>query len=713
MSLRAILDVMTPADDRLKILKDELFHLQQNFAELTVEKITSLSSKIKELYTLTYDRIANLKGYDELSFQNVIQPIINAELCTDKAFWLCCFSQHCHPNEEVRKKSNEATTELKQFFVDCMYRQDVYEVLKSYQGDDYLIEQTQLHPEENRYFLKLMQKFERNGLNAQDDSVKQRLIAIKQALADKYAKFSKNINDVNTSFIFSEIELEGAPSAWLASKKFSDADGATRYKVTLQYPDVEAVQKHAKNRETRKKINLAFNSRCKDSNIPLLMEILQLRQEQASLLGFSSHEEYVTADLMTKTSATVKEFLDELQHKLAPLLRQNLADLTAFAKTHENDPNFELTAYDLQFYTRLFTEQRFNIDMEQIRSYCPTNKVVAGTLDIYQDLLGLKFVEIKNAHAWHDEVRTFDVLNTDDGKLIGRFCLDLHPRQGKFTHAAVWNLAHGADISAFTNIPGDRKTPIMAMLCNFGKTGGLTFYEMVTFFHEFGHLMHGICANTKLAEFSQLTKLERDFVECPSKMLEYWCFDEKVLEKLTAHPESGKPLPIEIAKKLEAADKLFAGYESTRLLMLSVFDFLIHSMSKEELNNLNVVTFFDRLRLEILQVPNVEGSAYPASFGHLVSGYDGVIYGYLFAETFAADLFNSKFKSNLLDPIAGRQYRKAILEPCGSVDPIDLLTRYLGRKPSIDAFLSDLGLNTNPDQQIAESTEKTRAVVNR
>jgi thimet oligopeptidase len=330
-------------------------------------------------------------------------------------------------------------------------------------------------------------------------------------------------------------------------------------------------------------------------------------------------------------------------------------------------------------------------------------------LAVYQDLLGLTFMEIDDTNAWHEEVRTFDVSNANDGKLIGRFCLDLHPRQGKFTHAAVWNLECGADVSSLTSIQSDRKTPVMAMLCNFGKSGGLTFKEIVTFFHEFGHVMHGLCAKTKLPASSRITDLERDFIECPSKMLEFWCFDEKVLEKLTAHPESGKPLPVEIAKKLEAADNLFAGYTKARLLMLSVFDFLIHSMTKEELSHLDVTSFFNDLRLKMIQLPGVDGEAFPASFGHLVSGYDGVIYGYLLADTFAADLFHTKFKGNPLDPVAGSAYRKAILEPCGSVDPMDLLTRYLGRKPTIDAFLSNLGLTMTQDQQQSmEHTEERK-----
>jgi len=326
-----------------------------------------------------------------------------------------------------------------------------------------------------------------------------------------------------------------------------------------------------------------------------------------------------------------------------------------------------------------------------LKPYFPLDHVTKELLAIYQELLGLRFSEVADAKAWHPEVRLFEVYNQKvEGKedpLIGMFYLDMHPRTGKYGHAAVFGLQPGCVVQ------GVRQVPVCAGMMNFSKATPskpslLAHDEVVTFFHEFGHAMHQMCALAKHSMFSG-TAVERDFVEAPSQMLENWCWCEEGLARLSCHFETGAKLPSDLIKLLVVSKTAGAGYSNKRQLVYGLFDQTIHSTGKAD-----TADVFRQVQNQVFpELPLTSGTNKAGSFGHLAGGYHAQYYGYMWSDVFSADMFESVFqKEGIFNPEVGAKYRRCILQPGGSRDAADMLRDFLGRDPVPEPFLRGLGL---------------------
>jgi thimet oligopeptidase len=694
-------------------LKSGLFNASlDELASITAESIQNYVSKIKTLTKITYDGIAALSSEpsepsefsassvsfefsEGINFASVIQPLIDLSIYTEVANTLCTFPMHVHAEKEVRDASAEACEELDKLKIECEQRNDVFKVFEQYESEIYPREKSDLHFEECRYIEEMANNYKRNGLYISDDSKKERINQIKNLLSELCIQFEKNLNEENTSFTMKKDELAGMPEDWFTAER-EVAPG--EYKVTLQYPDVHPILDNVSYRPTREKIYLAFNGRCEKENMPILKQILELRAELASLLGYATHAEFAAEERMVKDAKTIDNFLKDMDERFTPLLQDNLKGLTEFAIKKENDSNFILQAHDMRYYTRAREEEHFNIDMNEIKKYFATKKVIKGTLEIYANLLGLEFIQNEKTSAWHVDVMTYDVLDGQTREKLGHFNLDLHPRQGKYGHAAVFPHLNGCDISHLTRVEKDRSPNVVAMVCNFPKEGNITFKDAQTFFHEFGHVMHFICSKTKLSS-NHGDHIETDFVEAPSQMLENWCFEPQALNLLSEHPETHQPLPQDMAQKLHDKEIMHAGYFNKRQLVFGHFDFLIHNMSLEKIKDLDIKLFYQQLLSQILQLPASRDDCFPASFGHLIGGYDVGYYGYLMSKTYAADMFATIFKNDPMSAESGMKYRREILEPGCSQDADLLLQNFLGRAPNMDAFLEDVGLKKSKDEK--------------
>jgi len=323
--------------------------------------------------------------------------------------------------------------------------------------------------------------------------------------------------------------------------------------------------------------------------------------------------------------------------------------------------------------------------------------VTKGLLEIYQKLLGLKFVEKKSGcHAWHKEVSLFEVSDSKSGAAVGQFYLDLFPRPGKFGHAACFPLQAGCVVDAKT---GTRQLPIAACVCNFAapvgdKPSPLLHSEVVTFFHEFGHVMHHLCSETELAHFAG-TSVERDFVEAPSQMLENWCYQPEVINFMSAHIKDGAKLPAETLARMVAAKDSSTGMFNTRQIVFGQFDQHLHTITDEAvLSKLDSGELFAKTWNDLMGLHVTPGTNFAASFGHIAGGYESQYYGYMWSEVYSMDMFYSNFKAGnkLLDPVSGMNYRKKILAVGSSRDAMDSLVDFLGRKPNAEAFLKSKGL---------------------
>jgi thimet oligopeptidase len=325
--------------------------------------------------------------------------------------------------------------------------------------------------------------------------------------------------------------------------------------------------------------------------------------------------------------------------------------------------------------------------MEEVRKYFPLEVVTKGLFEIYQTLLGLVFTEVETQNKWHEEVTLHRVSDKESGELLGYFYLDLHPRDGKYGHAAAFDFRTGCQLPN-----KERLHHIMAVACNFPKDGCIEFEDVETFFHEFGHVMHQICSKPELSEFAGFG-VEWDFIEAPSQLLEYFVYTKEGLALMSKHCETGETVPQELIDKLNKKKNFMGGYFYKRQLLFGIVDLKYHMLTDFS-KPVDMQALWYATEKEVYGVDN-EPRLFPfASFGHLMGGYDAGYYGYLLAETYAANMFYKMFKyGSVLDQTAGMRYRKKLLEPGATKEALQLLEDFLGEKPNPAFFLQEKGLN--------------------
>src|SRR3990167_2050644 len=696
----------------MSALEQKLYNLSLDFGGVTVEAIQRYLVWIKQLYIETYNKIAALQiSSERISFSTVVQPLINLDIYTEKAKQLCVFSREIHVDEAVRTASTEAGKELESLQIDCEQRTEVFRVLHLYEIGNYVDERLKLHPEDNQYFKELMADFRQHGLYVADEIAQHRVAEIRKKISALNIQFMQNLNEEKTSFVMSAQALDGLPKDWFTKEREVEPG---LYKITLKYPDIDMILGYATNRDTRKTLFLAFERRCVAENLPILKEILLLRNELAQLLGYKTYADYMAETSMLGDSQRIKEFLDEVNQRFTPLLKKNFSDLTDFARNYEHDSAFQLTMYDMRYYMRLREEVLFAVDTETVKQYFPEEKVINGTLHIYAQLLGLRFIEKKQQPRWQADVRYFEVYNTDSAlPMQGAFYLDLYPREGKYVAAEAIVLESGGDIAPLSGISGDRLPCIAAMLGNLTKHGNLSFEEVLTFFHEFGHLMHFICSNNRLTS-NNGAYTAIGFVEAPSQMLENWCYEPDVLRIISAHPQTQAPLPQDIAMKIRDNKRMYAGYNYKSQLAYAYFDYFIHTLSAEQLQELDLQLYYNQLQVQIMQLPAMPDACFPATFEHIVGGYEAGYYGYILSEIYAADMYATAFQTDPLSVTSGMRYRRCILEPGASQNGMDMLRIFLGREPRMDAFLEQCGmikLNVSAMAPVGISRKRRHSVV--
>ncbi|XP_051763730.1 neurolysin, mitochondrial isoform X3 [Ctenopharyngodon idella] len=614
--------------------------------DLTPEEIRHRTQRLIQRIKQAYDSVGSV-DIEKVCFENTLQVIADAKADYAASRHMLDFPQYVSHCKEVRLASTEADKCLSVFDVEVSMRADVFQRLIALQEK----QSSDLLPESERFLGRLIKLGKRNGLHLSKD-IQEEIKSISKQISELSIDFNQNLNEENTVLLFSQEELVGLAESYVNGLEKTE-DG--RYIVTLAYPHYFPLMKRCHVPETRRKMEMAFHSRCKDGNTAILEQLIELRARLAKLLGFSSHANYVLEMTMAKNSENVARFLDELYKRLKPVGEQERHYLLSLkhADCERRGLAFDgqLHAWDMPYYMNQVEQVKFAVDKDKLIEYFPLEVVTEGLLNIYQDLLGLTFQQVENAHVWHDSVKLYSVLDSVTGDEIGQFYLDLHPREGKYGHAACFGLQPGC-----LGPDGNRRMPVAAMVANFTKPTSnwpslLQHHEVETFFHEFGHVMHELCSRTHYAEFSG-TQVETDFVEVPSQMLENWVWEKEPLRRMSRHYKDGSPIPDGLLDKLIAS-----------------------------------------------RVANT-GTNMTASFSHLAGGYDGQYYSYLWSEVYSMDIFFSRFKKEgILNPKVGREYRRVVLETGGSVDGMDMLKTFLGREPCQDAFFRCKGLvQTNTEE---------------
>ncbi|XP_069914686.1 thimet oligopeptidase isoform X2 [Oryctolagus cuniculus] len=620
--------------------------------DLSAQQIAELTKALMAQTKRVYDQVG-AQSYEDVCYESTLKALADVEVTYTVQRNLLDFPQHVSPCKDIRAASTQADKQLSEFDVEMSMRQDVYQRIVWLREK---VPEGSLRPEAARYLERLIKLGRRNGLHLPEDT-QEKIKSIKKKLSLLCIDFNKNLNEDTAFLPFTREELGGLPEDFLSSLEKTE-DG--RLKVTLKYPHYFPLLKKCHVPETRRKVEAAFNCRCKEENCAILKELVALRAQKSRLLGFRTHADYVLEMNMAKTSQTVAAFLDELARKLKPLGEQERAAILELkeAECARRGLPFDgcIHAWDMRYYMN-------------------------------QELLGLRFRLEEGAAAWHEDVQLYSVRDAASGELVGKFYLDLYPREGKYGHAACFGLQPGC-----LRPDGSRQIAIAAMVANFTKPTPdapslLQHGEVETCFHEFGHVMHQLCSQAEFAMFSG-THVERDFVEAPSQMLENWVWEEEPLRRMSQHYRTGDALPPELLDKLIRSRQANTGLFNLRQIVLAKVDQALHTQTDAD-----PAEEYARLCQEILGVPATPGTNMPATFGHLAGGYDAQYYGYLWSEVYSMDMFHTRFKQEgVLNAQVGMHYRSCILRPGGSEDASAMLKLFLGRDPKQDAFLLSKGL---------------------
>ena len=585
------------------------------------------------------------------------------------------FMKDIHTDAKVRAAAAACEEEAGKYAVRVGARKDLYLAMKGWLDGKGKSEQ--LSVEQRRLVELAMRDFHRSGLDL-PDAEREKLVKLRERLAELQTRFATNLDEDTTSIELSKDELAGMPESYLARLKPGSAPG--KVIATTKYPDYFPLMENCKNEETRKKMERAFMSRGAKENIKLLDEAIALRDQAAHMLGYATHADYVTEVRMARNARAVAEFESRLQGRLKARLQSDTAKMEALKAADTGAAHPTIDSWDWRYYLNQLRKRDYALDDEQIRAYFPADKVMAGMLDVYARLFSVQFKRVPAAERWAEGVELYEIHDVPSGRLLGKFHVDLFPREGKFGHAASFGLGPARGVS------GGYQIPLSVLVVNFeppqgGKVAHLSLNEVDTLFHEFGHIMHQCLTTARYASLSG-SNVAIDFVEAPSQMLENFVFEPEVLAVIS------EGLPADLMKRMAAARRFDAGVRYSRQVFLGSFDLFIHTHGGQ-VDSEGVAR---KLWAEVMTYPEPPDAHFAAGFGHVMGGYDAGYYGYLWSEVFSADMFTRFQKEGVLNPRTGREYRDAILAQGRVKDPDELLKQFLGRAPTEEAFLKQIGV---------------------
>ena len=598
-----------------------------------------------------------LKSDDSLDALSALQLWNDMSLATSDVGAIASTFSEMHPIEAVRESGERAIQDISRFWTELSLDAEMYAVFERLSADG-------LDPQARRLLEKILLDFRRSGVD-KDDATRARLQEISERMVVVGQEFAKNIRDDVRSVQLTAEQVEGLPQDWIDAHETAD-DGTIT--VTTDYPDLIPFMTFGRDAGVRRELRIASLNRGWPVNDPLLQELFALRREYAGIVGYDTWADYNAETKMIGNGPAIAEFIDKIADAAAESGERDRGVLLERMRQDRPDAD-TIDGADVPYYSELVRKENFDVDAQQVRTYFDFAKVRAGLLDVTGQLFGLTYRPAEDAVVWHEDVTAYDVHDRDTDERIGRIYLDLHPRDGKFKHAAQFTMASGIT---------DRQLPEGTLACNFGR-GLMEHSDVVTLFHEFGHLVHHVVAGrTPWQRFSGVAT-EWDFVEAPSQMLEEWAWDADVLRMFATNAD-GEPIPAELVEKIRRADDFGKGYDArTQMFYASMsYDFHVH-----EVPDLTERT--RELQTKYSLFPYIEGTHMPASFGHL-DGYSSGYYTYMWSLVIAKDMFSAFDPDNLLEPGVARRYRDAVLAPGGTKDAAELVADFLGRPYSFDAF---------------------------
>ena len=613
-----------------------------------------------------------------LSFKTVMQPLDDLEVLIAQINLRTAFPAEMATQKRVRQTARIAEKKLSKWLVTLNDRDELSRVVLDYAASP---EAQNLDAARGRFLTDWQHGIETSGYGL-SPQIRKELRRLRNRLVTLEGQFGTNINEANEPVPAAQDELEGLPPDFVGSLKQTRPG---QYLVPLTGPAYMMTSMHGRSRALRQRMYEAWSSRAVINNTPIIEETLTLRRREAQLLGRPSWAHLRLEQRMAQNPETVAVFYQTLLPGLLKLGRGQMDRLADLLEADTGDRTVQ--TWDVNFYTEYLRRTEHGVDSTAISEYFPLDAVVTGFFDLTSELFGLRFVEVEASGAWHREVRRYEVYDRQTKTRLGIFDTDLHPRDGKYTHAAVFPLR-----STRRTATGERVEPYAAILANLpaplaGKPALLEFAAVETFFHEMGHILHGLLSQAQLASQAG-TSVQRDFVEAPSQIMENFLREPAVLQRFARHYQTGEPIPVALVAGLTEAAELNYALQLLRQVCLGRFDLTIHGPTPVN----DLVALHHQLWLDTLRAYPV-GTFEPASTGHFF-GYDAGYYGYLWAEVRGDDMWGDFAAAGVINSEVGRRYRQSILEPGDSRDANTSLEEFLRRPTSPETFLRLRGLES-------------------
>ena len=642
----------------------------------------------KELISKSEDEIdAIANNEDEPTFANTIEAMAYSGEQLDVVSNIFFNLNSAETNDEIQKIAQEVSPLLTEFSSKISQNEKLFERIKKVFNEK---ENYDLNDEQQMLLKETYKGFVRSGALLNEEN-KKKLEKINMDLSIKSLQFGQNVLAATNQYfkhIENKVELRGIPEPILEQyaedAKEKNLEG---YVITLQYPSYLPAMTYAESRELRKELALANGKKSFDNgefdNQNLVKELVNLRQQKVELLGYKNYAEFVLEERMAQSPLKVFDFLNELLDKAKPYAEKEIEELKSLAKA---DGIEEMQSWDHTFYAEKLRKQKFDIDDEELKPYFPLEKVQEAVFVLAEKLFGLHFKEVNNIEKYHPEVKTYEIFETETNLKEENFkallYVDYHPRKGK--RAGAW-------MTSFKNQykkNGENHRPHISVVCNFSKPTKdtpslLTFQEVTTLFHEFGHALHGVLADTQYPNLSG-TSVKWDFVELPSQFLENYCYEPEFLKTFAKHYQTGEVLPDEKIEKISESKNFMEGYQTLRQIGFGLLDMAYHT----KFDKLEDVKTFETEETKATNLyPSNPETAMSTSFSHIFQGgYSAGYYSYKWAEVLDADAFQYFKENGIFNPEIAAKY-KILLSSGGTKDPMELYKNFRGSEPKVESLL--------------------------
>ncbi|MCQ2410782.1 MAG: Zn-dependent oligopeptidase [Elusimicrobiaceae bacterium] len=614
---------------------------------------------------------------EKRTFDNTILGYYRIFQKYHRALGVSGFLGYVSTDKNLRDAVTALEMQVSQYMVDVSARRDIYRAIRAYTDTH-----PQLDPVQAKLVKEMLIGFKYKGMDLNDEDL-ETFKALNKEEAQNAILFDQNIREYKDPLYVTREQLTGLDEDYIQKLQKTD-DG--KYIITLDYPDVIPFMKSAEDEDARKQLEYKYNRRGGEQNITLLEKSLTLRRQAAHLLGYKTYADLQLEDRMAKNPQTVMTFLKDLQKKLTPLGKKETRQMVTYKNEKTGKKSRVVYPWESAYWGYKYSKEHLQLDSEKIKEYFPSQVVISGMLDLFGNLFGITFKPVQ-IPVWHPDVKAFAVTDAQDKHLIAYFYMDLYPREGKYKHAACFDLVSGEEKQ-----DGSYQTPFVAIVANMNKPSEntpslLKHSEVETLFHEFGHVLHNALTRAKYAPQAG-TSVSWDFVEAPSQLLERWAWNPTVLKKISRHYKTGEPLPDDLIKRMLDAKNFGTATAYLRQNFFAQYDMTLHTLDKTP----DTTKLYFDLTKKICRIHLTKNTIPQASFGHIMGGYDAGYYGYLWSEVIAEDFFSEFEKNGVFDTNTGLRYRREILEKGGTLDENQLVENFLGRPVNNEPFLKSIGL---------------------